>query len=204
MSVALPLVYLARHGATAWSFAGQHTGRTDEPLPAPGEADVGGVAARLAGGAFAQVLVSPSQRARRTCELAGYGARAAVDPDLAEWDYGAYEGMTTAEILARRPGWVLFRDGCPEGEAPADVAARADRLIARVRAVAGNVLLFSSAHILRTIAARWLGLDAGGGRHFLLGTASVSVLGYEHDATQPVIRSWNDAAPPLAMRAGTA
>ncbi|MBK9117707.1 MAG: histidine phosphatase family protein [Betaproteobacteria bacterium] len=204
MSVALPLVYLARHGATAWSVAGQHTGRTDVPLTAAGEADARRLAARLAGGAFAQVLVSPSQRARRTCELAGYGARAAVDPDLAEWDYGAYEGMTTAEILARRPGWVLFRDGCPEGEAPADVAARADRLIARVRAVAGNVLLFSSAHILRTIAARWLGLDAGGGRHFLLGTASVSVLGYEHDATQPVIRSWNDAAPPLAMHAGTA
>lgn len=204
MSVALPLVYLARHGATAWSVAGQHTGRTDVPLTAAGEADARRLAARLAGGAFAQVLASPSQRARRTCELAGYGARAAVDPDLAEWDYGAYEGMTTAEILARRPGWVLFRDGCPEGEAPADVAARADRLIARVRAVAGNVLLFSSAHILRTIAARWLGLDAGGGRHFLLGTASVSVLGYEHDATQPVIRSWNDAAPPLAMHAGTA
>jgi len=204
VSVALPLVYLARHGATAWSVAGQHTGRTDVPLTAAGEADARRLAARLAGGAFAQVLVSPSQRARRTCELAGYGARAAVDPDLAEWDYGAYEGMTTAEILARRPGWVLFRDGCPEGEAPADVAARADRLIARVRAVAGNVLLFSSAHILRTIAARWLGLDAGGGRHFLLGTASVSVLGYEHDATQPVIRSWNDAAPPLAMHAGTA
>jgi len=204
VSVALPLVYLARHGATAWSVAGQHTGRTDVPLTAAGEADARRLAARLAGGAFAQVLASPSQRARRTCELAGYGARAAVDPDLAEWDYGAYEGMTTAEILARRPGWVLFRDGCPEGEAPADVAARADRLIARVRAVAGNVLLFSSAHILRTIAARWLGLDAGGGRHFLLGTASVSVLGYEHDATQPVIRSWNDAAPPLAMRAGTA
>jgi probable phosphoglycerate mutase len=204
VSVALPLVYLARHGATAWSVAGQHTGRTDVPLTAAGEADARRLAARLAGGAFAQVLASPSQRARRTCELAGYGARAAVDPDLAEWDYGAYEGMTTAEILARRPGWVLFRDGCPEGEAPADVAARADRLIARVRAVAGNVLLFSSAHILRTIAARWLGLDAGGGRHFLLGTASVSVLGYEHDATQPVIRSWNDAAPPLAMHAGTA
>lgn len=204
MSVALPLVYLARHGETAWSASGQHTGRTDLPLTAAGEAAARGLVARLAGVAFAQVLTSPLARARRTCELAGFGAEAAVDPDLAEWNYGDYEGLTTAQILARRPAWVLFRDGCPGGEAPADVAARADRLVARVRAVAGNVLLFSSAHILRTFAARWLGLDAGGGRHFLLGTASVSVLGYEHAATEPVIRSWNAAAHPLATPAGTA
>ncbi len=204
MSVALPLVYLARHGATAWSDAGRHTGRTDLPLTAAGEAAARQLAARLAGVAFGEVLTSPLQRARRTCELAGYGARAVVDPDLAEWDYGDYEGLTTAEIHARRPGWVLFRDGCPGGEAPAAVAARADRVVARVRAATGNALLFSSAHLLRTLAARWLGLPAGGGCHFLLATASVSVLGYEHTATEPVIRAWNDGEHPLATPAGTA
>ncbi|MFO1316347.1 MAG: histidine phosphatase family protein [Burkholderiales bacterium] len=204
MSVALPLVFLARHGETAWSASGRHTGTTDLPLTGAGEANARRLAGRLAGVAFAQVLTSPLQRARRTCALAGFDAVAVVDPDLAEWNYGDYEGLTTAEILARRPGWVLFRDGCPGGEAPADVAARADRVVARVRAVTGNALLFSSAHILRTVAARWLGLDAGGGRHFLLGTASVGVLGYEHAATEPAIRTWNDAASPLATHAGTA
>lgn len=202
----LPLVVLARHGETAWSLAGRHTGRTDLPLTAAGEAAARRLRERLASIAFAQVRTSPSQRARRTCEIAGCGAHAVVDPDLAEWDYGDYEGLTTGEIVARRPGWSLFRDGCPGGEAPADVAARADRVVARARDAGGGVLLVSSAHILRTVAARWLDLPAGGGRHFVLDTASVSVLGCEHTADEPVIRSWNDAAcaaMPLATRDGT-
>lgn len=206
MSATLPLAVLARHGETAWSLSGRHTGRTDLPLTAAGEAAARRLRERLARVAFAQVRTSPSQRARRTCELAGYAAHAVVDPDLAEWDYGDYEGLTTAEILVRRPTWSLFRDGCPGGETPDDVAARADRVVARSRDVGGNVLLVSSAHILRTVTARWLGLPAGGGRHFVLDTASVSVLGYEHTAAEPVIRSWNDterAAIPLATRGGT-
>lgn len=204
MSDALPVVYLVRHGETAWSAAGRHTGVTDLPLTAAGETATAGLAARLAGVAFAGVFTSPLERARRTCGLAGFGTRAVADPDLAEWNYGDYEGLTTSEILARRPGWELFRDGCPGGESPAEIAARADRVVARVRAAAGNVLLFSSAHLLRTLAARWLGLPAGGGRHFLLGTASVSVLGYEHTPGEPVIRSWNELPCPLATHGGTA
>lgn len=140
------------------------------------------------------MFTSPLQRAARTCELAGFGAVAAIDRDLVEWDYGQYEGLRGPEIRAERPGWVVFRDGAPGGESPDDVAARADRVVARVRAVDGDVLLFSSAHILRTIAARWLGLPPSAGAHLVLGTASLSALGYDHDLSEPAIRLWNEVA----------
>ena len=200
MSNALPTVYLARHGETAWSLSGQHTGLTDLPLTERGEANARALGERLAGMRFALVLTSPLRRAKRTCELAGFGAAAADDRDLVEWNSGGYEGTRTAEILASRPGWQLFRDGCPGGESPADAGERADRVIARARAAAGDVLLFSSGHILRVLAARWLGLPPGGGRYFLLGTASLSALSYEHDMSEPAFRFWNDVrhVPPLA------
>jgi broad specificity phosphatase PhoE len=192
MAEALPVVYLARHGETAWSLSGQHTGRTDLPLTERGEANARALGARLRGLSFAKVFTSPLQRAVRTCELAGFGAKAERDPDLIEWDYGQYEGRRTVEIMKDRPDWFLFRDGCPGGETPDQVGARADRVIDRIRAVHGDVLVFSSAHILRVLAARWLGLEAAGGRHFLLGTASLSLLGYEHNLAEPAIRLWND------------
>lgn len=192
MTEALPLVYLARHGETAWSLSGQHTGRTDLPLTGRGEDQARALGQRLHGLVFRKVLTSTSQRAVRTCALAGFGAAADTDPDLAEWDYGAYEGRRTAEILTERPDWQLFRDGAPGGEMAEQVAARADRAIARIRAVHGNVLVVSSAHISRVLAARWLGLPPSGGRYFFLGTASLSLLGYEHDMTEPIIRLWND------------
>jgi len=147
----------------------------------------------MRGLSFARVFTSPLQRAARTCELAGYRAGAEVDPDLVEWNYGQYEGLTSDEIHARRPDWFLFRDGCPGGETPAQVVARADRVVQRVRAVPGNVLIFSSGHFLRVLAARWLGLEAGwAGCYFLLSTASLSAVGYERDRSRPVIRLWND------------
>ena len=200
MNASLPSVYLARHGETAWSVSGQHTGRTDLPLTPQGEANARALGERLRGLTFSLVLTSPLQRARRTCELAGFGQVAIADADLAEWDYGDYEGKRTAEIIASRPGWQLFRDGCPNGESADQVGARADRAIARARAASGGVLMFSSAHILRVLGARWLGLPASGGRYFILGTASLSVVGYEHDMTESVIKFWNDTAhvPPLA------
>ncbi len=184
-----PNVFLARHGETAWSLSGQHTGLTDLPLTARGEANARTLAAPLAGVKFALVLTSPLIRAARTCELAGFGGVAIDDRDLVEWNYGDYEGKRTADILSANPGWKLFNDGCPGGESPVRVAARADRVIARARAAGGNVLLFSSGHILRMIGARWLGLPPSGGAYFLLGTASVSVLSYEHDMNEPVHRS---------------
>jgi probable phosphoglycerate mutase len=192
MSQPLPAAYLARHGETAWSVTGQHTGRTDLPLTERGERNARRLGERLKGLTFAKVFTSPLQRARRTCELAGFGPVAVVDPDLVEWNYGDYEGKKTADIHKERPGWKLFRDGCPGGESPADVGARADRVIARLRAVNGDVLVFSSGHILRTLAARWLGLGPTAGQYFLFGTAALSVLGYEHDQTEPAVRLWND------------
>lgn len=193
MADTLPSIYLARHGETAWSLSGQHTGVTDLPLTPRGEENARNLANRLRGLNFTRVFTSPLQRARRTCELAGFGAVAQVDPELVEWNYGEYEGITTNEILAERPGWDLFRDGCPGGESPAQIGARADRVVARLRRIPGNVLLFSSGHFLRVLTARWLGLEPGGGRYFVLSTASLSILGYEHDATESVIRLWNDA-----------
>jgi probable phosphoglycerate mutase len=192
MSELLWVVYLARHGETAWSLSGQHTGRTDLPLTERGERNARALGERLRGLTFAKVFTSPLQRAVRTCELAGFGAAAEIDPDLVEWDYGRYEGRRTAEIHAERPDWQLFRDGCPGGESPGQIGARADRVVGRVRAVNGDVLVFSSGHILRVLAARWLGLDAAGGRYLLLSTASLSALGYEHNLAEPAIRQWND------------
>jgi probable phosphoglycerate mutase len=192
MSEALPAVWLARHGETDWSLDGRHTGLSDIALTARGERNARRLGERLADMRFAAVYTSPLRRAARTCELAGFGAAAATDPDLVEWNYGDYEGRRTAEIRAGRPDWQLFRDGCPGGESPAAVGARADRVVARVRAARGDVLLFSSGHFLRVLAARWLGLEAGAGRYFLLGTASLSALGYEHAESEPVIRLWDD------------
>ncbi len=193
MNEALPMLYVARHGETAWSVSGQHTGLTDLPLTPNGERNARRLGERLKGMTFARVFTSPLQRAALTCELAGFGAVAETDPDLVEWNYGQYEGRHSAEILAERPDWQLFRDGCPEGESPAQVGERADRVVQRVRTVPGNVLLFSSGHFIRVLAARWLALSPGlTGRYFLLTTASLSALGYEHKLSQPVIRLWND------------
>jgi broad specificity phosphatase PhoE len=193
MSESLPVLYLARHGDTAWCLSGQHTGLTDLPLIPSGEQNARRLGKRLQGLAFARVFTSPLQRASRTCELAGFAARAEVDPDLVEWNYGEYEGRTSGEIHAKRPDWQLFRDGCPGGESPAQVSERADRVLQRVRTIPGNVLLFSSGHFIRVLASRWLALSPGAaGKYFLLATTSLSALGYEHNLTQPVIRLWND------------
>jgi broad specificity phosphatase PhoE len=192
MSEKLPIVYLARHGETAWSLSGQHTGLTDLPLTDQGERNAHRLGERLRGRKFARVFTSPLQRASRTCELAGFGAQADVDPNLVEWNYGQYEGRRTAEIHAERPDWQLFRDGCPGGESPGEIGARADRVVERVRAVAGDVLIFSSGHFLRVMAARWLGLEAFAGKYLLLSTASLSGLSYEHHLSNPVIQLWND------------
>jgi broad specificity phosphatase PhoE len=192
MSEVLPIVYLARHGETAWSLSGQHTGLTDLPLTERGERNARAFGERLRGLTFARVFTSPLQRARRTCELAGFGGAAESDGDLMEWNYGQYEGRRSAEIHAECPDWQLFRDGCPGGESPTQVGARADRVVGRLRAAQGDLLLFSSGHFLRVLAARWLGLDAAAGRYLLLSTASLSALGYEHGVSQPVIRLWND------------
>jgi broad specificity phosphatase PhoE len=189
---ALPAVYLARHGETAWSLTGQHTGLTDLPLTERGEDNARRLGKRLAGLAFAKVLTSPLQRATRTCELAGFRSAAEADRDLVEWNYGEYEGVRTTEIHVKRPAWELFRDGCPGGESPEQVGVRADRVVSRVRAIKGNVLIFSSGHFLRVLAARWLGLEPAAGRFFMLDTASLSVLGYERNLSRSVIRSWND------------
>ena len=193
MSNELPVIYVARHGETAWTLTGQHTGMTDLPLTDAGECNARRLGERLKGVAFAKVLTSPLQRAMRTCELAGFSEIAEIGLDLAEWNYGDYEGRTGVEIRAQRPGWQLFRDGCPGGESPHEVAVRADRVVTRVRAVQGNVLLFSSGHFIRVLACRWIGIEPSvNARSFMLSTASLSALGYEHDLSRPVIRLWND------------
>jgi broad specificity phosphatase PhoE len=192
MSEAFPVIHLARHGETAWSLSGQHTGRTDLPLTERGERNARALGQRLRGLEFAKVYTSRFQRAARTCELAGIGTSAEIDPDLVEWDYGQYEGRRTADIHAERPDWQLYRDGCPGGESPDQIGARADRVVGRVRAIKGDVLVFSSGHFLRALAARWLGLDAAGGRYLLLSTASLSALGYEHHQAEPAIQLWNE------------
>lgn len=193
MTKELPVVYLARHGETAWSLTGQHTGLTDLPLTKRGEHTARRLGERLTGLTFARVFTSPLQRATRTCELAGFGARAEVDGDLVEWDYGESEGRRGAEIRAERPDWNLFRDGCPGGESPAQVAARADCVVNRLRAFEGDVLLFTSGHFIRVLATRWLGLEPTvNSRYFMLSTASLSALGYEESLSRPVIRFWND------------
>jgi broad specificity phosphatase PhoE len=193
VSAQRPIIYIARHGETAWTLSGQHTGMTDLPLTEAGECNARRLGERLKGIAFAKVFTSPLQRARRTCELAGFGAVAEVDNDLVEWDYGEYEGLRGSEIRAKRPDWQLFRDGCPGGESPQQVSARADRVVGRVRAVHDDVLLFTSGHFIRVLACRWIGLEPTvTARSFMLSTASLSAVGYENDLTRPVIRLWND------------
>jgi probable phosphoglycerate mutase len=182
-------VYLIRHGETEWSLSGQHTGATDIPLTENGRKVAKLLEPVLAKESFALVLTSPLERARETCELAGFGKRAEIDGDLMEWNYGEYEGITTQQIHTERPDWLLFRDGCPGGETPDQVGARADRLIARVRAVEGHVALFAHGHIFRVFAARWLGFPAGAGAHFLLDTATLNVLSYYRGV--PAVERWN-------------
>jgi len=193
MSDNLPIVYLARHGETAWTISGQHTGLTDLPLTERGERTARRLGERLKGLTFAAVLTSPLQRAARTCELAGFKSVAEVDKDLVEWDYGEYEGRRTVDIRKERPDWELFRDGCPGGESPQQVSVRADRIIQRVRAISGDVLIFTSGHFMRVLATRWLGLEPTVTcKFFMLSTASLSAVGYEHTLSRPVIRLWNE------------
>jgi broad specificity phosphatase PhoE len=192
ISEELPIIYLARHGETAWSQSGRHTGLTDLPLTESGERNARRLQERLSGLKFISVFTSPLLRAKRTCELAGFGSVAATVPDLVEWDYGEYEGRRTVDIHAERPDWQLFRDGCPGGESPQQVAAPADRVVNRLRGLPGNVLLFSSGHFLRMLAARWVGIETFGARSFMLSTASLSALGYENSLEQPAIRLWNE------------
>ena len=196
----LPMIYLARHGETAWSLTGQHTGLTDLPLTQAGERNAQRLRGRLRGLMFARVFTSPLRRAKRTCELAGFGSMAEIDPNLLEWDYGEYEGLRSVEIHAKNPDWQLFRDGCPGGESPQQVAARADRVVDLVRSVSGNVLLFSSGHFLRMLAARWVGIETFSARSLMLSTASLSALGYEDGLAQPAIRLWNDTRHLLPSR----
>ena len=191
----LPRLFLTRHGDTAWTDSHQRTGRTDLPLNEAGEGRARQIGERLRRFSYARVFTSPLRRASRTCELAGFGAVATADSDLVEWDYGRFEGMLTRDILKESPGWELYRDGCPGGESPADVAARADGFIERVRPIEGDVLAFSSGHIIRMIAARWLGLPPGAGRFFYCRPASVGVLGFEHrKRDEPIIGLWNHVA----------
>lgn len=190
----LPVVYLVRHGETAWTISGQHTGRSDIPLTERGERVARQLEAGLREPAFAQVFTSPLQRASRTAELAGFGAVAVAEPDLMEWDYGPYDGRRTAEIRAERPGWRLFVDGCPGGETIDEVGARADRMIARIRASAGDALLFAHRDILRVLIARWVSLAPRDGRCFDLAPASVSLLSYHHDLETPIIRRLNGSS----------
>jgi broad specificity phosphatase PhoE len=182
-------VYLVRHGETQWSLSGQHTGVSDIALTENGRMAARLLKPVLTNETFALVLTSPLHRARETCELAGLGARAIVEPELVEWKYGDYEGITTAQIRVTRPGWSVFRDGCPGGETPEEVAARADRVLAKVRAAQGNVALFAHGHIFRVLAARWINLPASYGEHFLLDTATLNILGYYGDS--PALKIWN-------------
>jgi probable phosphoglycerate mutase len=187
-------VFAIRHGETAWSLTGQHTGTTDIPLTDNGRRLAERMRSVLAKNAFGLVVCSPMQRARETCELAGLSDGAVIDSDLVEWNYGEYEGLTPKQIHEVAPHWLIFRDGCPGGEAPEQVGARADRVIARSRAVDGDVALFAHGHVLRVLVARWIGLPAGGGQHFLLGTGTLCVLGYYRDI--PAVRVWNRSLRP--------
>jgi broad specificity phosphatase PhoE len=191
MTGPFPQIWLVRHGETAWSLSGQHTGRTDIPLTARGEQDAAALKPRLAGHSFAKVLSSPSIRARRTCELAGFASVAVNDLNLFEWDYGQDEGRRTAEILAERPGWRLFNDGSPGGETLAQITARADSVVGELRALNADALLFAHRDILRVIVARWVDLPAVEAQRFYLDPASISVLSYDHNASEPIIRKLN-------------
>ena len=207
MTTSLPIplhIHLIRHGETEWSLSRRHTGRTDIPLTPRGEEAARKLGQLLRGISFARVLSSPLLRARRTCELARLGPMAEIEPDLAEWDYGDYEGQTSAEIHEARPGWNVFRDGCPRGETLAQISSRADHIIARLRVLEGDVAIFSHGHFGRVLGARWIGLPVEQSQHFLLSTASLSILGYEHNLVkESAIVLWNavsneafDMAPP--------
>lgn len=189
MNKSIQQIYLVRHGETEWSLSGQHTGITDIPLTANGRRAAKLFEPIFANLSFALVLTSPLERARTTCELAGFGGRAEVDRDLMEWNYGDYEGLTRNQIRAKSPKWMLFNDGCSGGESPEQVGARADRVIARIRATDGHVVIFAHGHILRVLTARWLGFPVAAGRHFLLDTATLSILSYERDI--PAVKRWN-------------
>ena len=189
MATSTQSVFVIRHGETEWSLSGQHTGMTDIPLTENGRALARRLRPVLAKEAFQLVLTSPLGRARETCELAGLGARAALEPDLTEWNYGEYEGLTSEQIHAKQPGWMVFRDGCPGGESPNQIGARVDRVIARVRAATGDVALFAHGHVLRVLVARWIGLAPGAGEHFLLDTATLNVLGNYRGS--PAVKVWN-------------
>jgi broad specificity phosphatase PhoE len=182
-------VFAIRHGETEWSLNGRHTGTTDIPLTDNGRRLAELLRPALSGRTFALVLVSPLQRARETCELAGMAAHAIIDPDLVEWNYGKYEGLTPKEIARQAPSWLIFRDGCLGGETPEQVGARADRVVARARAVEGDIALFAHGHVLRVLVARWLGLPPGAGQQFLLDTGTLSVLGDYHGI--PALKTWN-------------
>jgi broad specificity phosphatase PhoE len=184
-------VYLVRHGETAWSVSGQHTGRTDLALTSRGEEQARALGSQLNGLKFDHVLSSPLQRALRTCELSGFSGRATLDPALFEWDYGHYEGRTLAQIHRERPDWELFRDGCPGGESVAQITERVDPFVSRLRALEGNVLIFSSGHVLRVLAARWIDGATALGRHLVLDPTGVCLLGYDHGGLDRVIRLWN-------------
>lgn len=202
MNLDLPRVYLVRHGETAWTLTEQHTGRTDLPLTEQGERQVRALGPTLTALRIDRIFSSPLQRARRTAELGMPHSRVEADDDLMEWDYGAYEGRRTTEIEIDRPGWRLFRDGCPNGETLDSVGARADRVIGRIRSPDGNVLLFGHREVLRILAVRWIGLAPTEGRRLLLATASLSVLGYDHDLTEPVIHAWNGRVTAAASARG--
>lgn len=189
MNKPLQQIFLVRHGETEWSLSGQHTGLTDIPLTENGRRVAKLFAPLSAKQSFALVLTSPLVRARMTCELAGLGRQAQIDRDLMEWNYGEYEGLTSKQIRVQSPAWMLFRDGCPGGESPEQIGARVDRVIARVRGVDGNVVLFAHGHVLRVLAARWLGLPVVAGCHFMLDTATLSVLSYYRDI--PAVKRWN-------------
>ena len=188
----LPEVWMARHGETSWTRSTQHTGRTDIPLTKRGEEEALCLKQRLAGVEFTHVWTSPLARARRTCELAGFGDRALPDDDLQEWHYGEFEGKTHAEILARAPGWRIFEDGAPGGESPADVSARADRVIARWRREGGRILMFGHGHFSRALGARWIGLPVADAGKLLLATSAVCILGYDHSLDEPALQLWDD------------
>lgn len=191
----LPRIFLIRHGETEWSQLGKHTGTTDLPLLPRGETDARNVRPRLEKIAFSHVFCSPRQRARQTCQLAGLGDRAAIEQDLAEWDYGDYEGQTSTEILAHRPTWSIYRDGCPGGESAEQVTARADRLCARLGQLSGNVAIFSHGHFLRILTTRWVNWPIENAQNFLLSTASLSVLAFNHNTrSRPVIAIWNETS----------
>ena len=198
-------ITLIRHGQTAWSLSGQHTGITDIPLTQAGEHEAATLAPCLWRDRYAAVMTSPLLRARQTCMLAGLGDAAIIEPDLIEWNYGDYEGRLSVDIRRERPGWVIFRDGCPGGESPVDIAARADRVIARLCRQGGRIALFSHGQFACSLAARWIGLDIIDAEHLALDTASISILGHSHSRPEtPVIALWNFAPRLLVTPAGHA